>query len=773
MRRSFILIVISVSICSCKKEVSTSQSHIEEKVDSLLRLMTIEEKIGQTALRGTSSREKGLSDKLKEQVRNGHVGAMLNVMNVEHVKELQRIATEESPHGIPLIFARDVIHGFKTIFPIPLGQAASWNPDLVKQGARVAAKEASTRGIRWTFAPMLDIARDPRWGRIAESPGEDPFLAQAISKASVMGFQGKDLSDPQSIVACAKHFAGYGAAIGGRDYNTTIIHDELLYNVYLPPFKAAIESGVSTFMTSFNELNGVPATGNEFLLKTILRDQWNFDGFVVSDWNSVTEMIPHGYAANEQEAALKAARAGMDMEMTSKAYENYLKTLIETDNLSERVLDEMVRNILRVKFKMGLFQNPEFDSANIDYAPEHLEAAKQAAIESMVLLKNRGNILPLDFSKQKVAVIGPLADAPHEQLGTWTFDGEKEKTVTPVSALREQFSTTALNGEKNYKIASSDDSLEELSENQIRFIKGLTHSRDRSRKDFGKALKTAQETDVILFIGGEEAILSGEAHSRSNIDLPGAQEALIKELAKLDKPIVLVIMAGRPITIGNIIDDVNAILVAWHPGTMGGPALVDILSGKVSPSGRLPVTWPKSVGQIPIFYNHKNTGRPASEETFVGIDDIPIEAWQSSLGNNSHYLDDGFTPLFPFGFGLTYSNFSYSKIQLNKVTFSQGDAVEVKFNLTNTGHKQATEVVQYYFQDVSASITRPVRELIGFDKVTLKGGEKKEMTFLFPIEGLSFYNKNGEKVLEPGSFNFWVAPNAVEGEKSTFKVVFD
>ena len=747
MKQLFGFIFFSIVLFSCgDSSTESKQSSIDQKVDSLLSLMTLEEKIGQTALRGTSSREKGLSEALKQQVREGKVGAMLNVMNVAYVKELQRIAVEESPNGVPLIFARDVIHGFKTIFPIPLGQAASWNPALVEQGARIAAKEATSRGIRWTFAPMLDIARDPRWGRIAESPGEDPYLAEVISTASVKGFQGSDLTDPQSMIACAKHFAGYGAAIGGRDYNTAIIHDELLYNIYLPPFKAAVEAGVGTFMTSFNELNGIPATGNEFLLRTVLRDQWNFNGFVVSDWNSVIEMIPHGYASDEKEAALKAGKVGMDMEMTSTAYSDHLAALIDEGKLDISALDQMVKNILQMKFKMGLFENPGFEEENLDYHPEHLAATKQAALESMVLLKNSENTLPIDFSKNKIALIGPLADAPHEQLGTWTFDGEKEHTVTPLAVLKEKYGA------------------------QINYASGFTHSRDKTKNGFAEALAAARKSDIILFVGGEEAILSGEAHSRANINLPGAQEALIKELAKLNKPIVLIIMAGRPITLGNIINDVDAILMAWHPGTMGGPALAEILNGESSPSGRLPVTWPKSVGQIPIFYNHKNTGRPASTETFVGIDDIPVGAWQSSLGNNSHYLDDGFTPLYPFGFGLTYSAFEYGESSLNKEVFTKGDAVEVKYTLTNTGNVEAAEVVQFYFQDVSASITRPVRELIGFDKVTLQGGETKELSFVFPIEDLSFYNKQGKQILEPGNFNFWVAPNAAEGMKISFEV---
>lgn len=744
MRKIIVFVLAVYLFSSCSDNPKSAQSRIEQQVDSVLSKMSLEEKIGQTALRGTSSRGSGLSDEIKQQVREGKIGAMLNVKNPVHIKELQTIATEESPNGIPLIFARDVIHGFKTIFPIPLGQAASWNTDLVEQGSRIAAIEASSRGIRWTFAPMIDIARDPRWGRIAESPGEDPFLASMISKASVVGFQGESLSDPSSMMACAKHFAGYGAAVGGRDYNSAIIHDELLYNVYLPPFEAAVEAGAGTFMTSFNELNGVPATGNQFLLDHILRKQWGFDGFVVSDWNSVIEMIPHGYAADEKEAALKAGLAGMDMEMTSTAYSDHLEQLLKEGLLDTEAIDEMVRNILRIKFKMNLFENPHFEDNEVAYLPKHLEAAQTAATESMVLLKNEG-VMPIDIN-EKIALIGPLANAPHEQLGTWTFDGEKDHTITPLASLKE-----------NYP-------------NQIHYASGLTHSRDKSRKGFAEAMQAARQSDVIVFIGGEEAILSGEAHSRANIDLPGAQEELIKELSKLNKPLILVIMAGRPITLGNIIGDVDAILMAWHPGTMGGPALADLLCGRVSPSGRLPVTWPRSVGQVPIYYNHKNTGRPASEESYVGIDDIPVGAWQSSLGNESHYLDDGFTPLFPFGYGLTYSKIDYGNITINKNEFSKGDALEVSFALTNSGDVAASEVVQYYFQDVSASITRPVRELIGFDKVSLEAGESKEVTFLLPIEELSYYNGSGESILEPGEFNFWVAPNAQEGEKVSFVV---
>lgn len=723
----------------------SQNENIEERIDQLLSKMTLTEKIGQVSQRGTSSREKGLSEELKEAVRQGKVGSLLNVMNTENVRILQKIAVEESPNGIPLIFARDVIHGFKTIFPIPLGQAATWNPELVERGARIASVEASAVGIRWTFAPMLDISRDPRWGRIAESAGEDPYLTSVMAKAYVNGFQGDDLTDPSSMIACAKHFVGYGAAEGGRDYNTAIIHEQLLHNIYLKPFKTAVDEGIATFMTSFNELNGVPASGNNYILDKVLRDTWNFDGFVVSDWNSITEMINHGFSQDAKAAAASSANAGLDMEMMSKAYENHLEELIEEGQVGIDQLDNLVRNILRIKIRMGLFENPYFvENQDILYDDAHLKSARVAAREGMVLLKNE-NALPLS-KKTKVALIGPLADAPHEQLGTWTFDGEKDHTVTVLKAFEDS----------KYK---------------FNFAKGLDYSRDLSEKGFSEAIETANNSDIILFVGGEEAILSGEAHSRANIDLPGAQEALIKELAKTGKPIVLVIMAGRPITLGNIIDDVDAILFAWHPGTMGGPATLDLVYGDYNPSGRLPVSWPRTVGQIPVHYNHKKTGRPASEKSFVHIENIPIGVWQSSLGNTSHYLDDGYTPLFPFGYGLSYSSVKYSKFTTSKNTLAMNGTITASATITNTGKVSTTEIVQLYFQDEFASITRPVRQLADFKRVELAPGESEVVEFVITSEQLEFYNLDSEWVAEPGSFNLWIGPNAVEGLKGKFELV--
>ncbi|MEO1628013.1 MAG: glycoside hydrolase family 3 N-terminal domain-containing protein, partial [Bacteroidota bacterium] len=694
----FFLILLCLGMVACSPtattEPTTTVNEVEGRIDSILSKMSLEEKVGQLALRGRSSREKGaLPESLLERVRRGEIGAFLNVMDTSHVRKLQEVAIKESKHGIPLIFARDVIHGFKTVFPIPLGQAASWNPAIVEEGSRIAAMEASSLGIRWTFAPMLDICQDSRWGRIAESPGEDPYLARQLAAAYVRGFQGDDLSDPTRMAACAKHFIAYGAAIGGRDYNTAIVSEEQLYNLFLPPFEEAIEGGVATLMSSFNEVNGVPATGNKKILMDILRGTYGFDGFVVSDWNSVVEMIAHGFARDELHAAELAAIAGMDMEMTSQTYEKFLIKLIKADLVPQSQLDFYVRNILRTKFRLGLFDNPFVpkDHPGTFYANNHLEKATTAAIESSVLLKNDG-ILPLR-SRTKVLLTGPLADKGREQLGTWSFDGEGDPSITPREAMEEAV-----------------------------FVEGLSYSRDQNKKDFKKVLSAARKADVVVFVGGEEAILSGEAHSRANIRLPGVQEELLAELTKLGKPVVLVLLAGRAINVTEYIDEMDAVLMMWHPGTMGGPALQKMLYGSAEPSGRLPISWPKAAGQLPYFYNHKSTGRPANPEKYVGINDIPVGAWQSSLGNESHYLDLGYTPLFPFGYGLSYSMVEYGAIRPSATSLGEGEQIDLGLEVTNVGKRKTYEVVQLYVRDVVGRVTRPVRELKGFQKVRLEAG---------------------------------------------------
>ena len=721
---------------------------IEKKIDNLIKKMSIEQKIGQACLKGTSSRSKGLSEELKNEVRKGLVGAILNLTDPKLVFEIQKIAVDESPSHIPLLFGRDVIHGYKTIFPIPLGLAASWDIPLVEKTSKIAANESYSNCFNWTFAPMIDIARDARWGRIAESPGEDPLLASRLGVAYIKGFQGEDPSVPGQILACAKHFAAYGAAEGGRDYNTVSMSESMLRNVYLKPFEAAAKSGAATFMSSFNDINGIPASGNKFLLKKILREEWKYDGFVVSDWNSVTEMIPHGFAADEKDAALKAASAGLDMEMTSLSYANHLKTLITEKKISEKELDEMVRNILRIKFRAGIFENPYFkDREKFSIlTAESLATAKESAIKSCVLLKNENQILPLQ-SNQKIAVIGPLADAPREQLGTWIFDGNKADSQTPLKALQTSFG-----------------------QNNVFYAAGLSHSRSLSEEGFAEAITEAKKADVILFFAGEEAILSGEAHSRANINLPGLQEKLIAELSKTGKPIVLIIMAGRPITLGAVLPNVKAILMAWHPGTMAGPAISDIVKGIANPSGKLPVTWPKEVGQIPIYYNHPSTGRPADPKTFVAIQDIPVEAWQSSLGNNSHYLDAGYEPQFPFGFGLSYTSFVYDNLKIEKTNLKTNDRLTVTANITNTGNTTGIETVQLYVQDITGSIVRPVRELKDFVQIELKSKESRTVEFSIPVSDLAFYNDQMELKTEPGDFKLWIASHAENGLEGNFKV---
>ncbi len=727
---------------------SDRNKEMEKKINTILKSMSIEEKIGQTNLKGTSSRSKGLSNELKDLVRKGLVGSILNLTNPADVLEIQKIAVEESPNHIPLLFGRDVIHGYKTIFPIPLGLSATWDMDLVEKTSKVTAHESYSRCFNWTFAPMVDICRDARWGRIAESPGEDPFLAAKLGAAYVKGFQGDDLSKPGNIIACAKHFAAYGAAEGGRDYNTVNMSESLLRNIYLKPFESSVNAGVATFMTSFNDINGVPASGNKFLLQKVLRDEWKFNGFVVSDWNSITEMIYHGYCVDEKEAALKAASAGLDMEMTSQSYINHLKTLIKERKIEEKQLDEMVRNILRIKLKAGVFENPyfkdreKFSLLNV----ESLALAKVAAIRSCVLLKNDNNVLPLDKNK-KIAIVGPLADAAKEQLGTWIFDGDKLDSQTPLKTFLAKYDNQNCN-----------------------YASGLSHSRSESREGFKEAIEVASKSDVILFFGGEEAILSGEAHSRADISLPGFQEQFIEELHKTGKPIVLIIMAGRPITLERILSKLSAVVMAWHPGTMAGPALFDVLTGVENPSGKLTVTWPKTAGQIPIYYNHPNTGRPADPKTFVGIKDIPIEAWQSSLGNTSHYLDAGFEPQFPFGFGLSYTQFSYRDLKIEKSKLSQKDHLKVSATITNTGKVKGKEIVQLYVRDMVGSTVRPVRELKGFHIIALNPGESKKVEFSIPVSDFAFYNDEMIYKTEPGAFKFWITNHAENGLEGDFIV---
>nr|AFH08279.1 hypothetical protein [uncultured bacterium]AIA99599.1 hypothetical protein [uncultured bacterium contig00103(2014)] len=692
--------------------------------------------------------DKMLDSNITGPVRNGKIGSLLNVTDAEMVNKMQKAALEDSRLGIPLIIGRDVIHGFKTIFPIPLGQAASFDPQLVEDGARVAAVEARSTGVTWTFAPMLDISRDARWGRIAESLGEDPYLGGVLGAAMVRGFQGNgNLNDPGSVAACVKHFIGYGAAEGGRDYNSTNIPPHLMRNVYLRPFHEAIKAGAATLMTSFNDNDGIPASGNGYILKNILRDEWKFDGFVVSDWNSVGEMIAHGYAKDDRQAAELSANAGLDMEMVTGSYMKYLPELIKEGIVSMETVDNAVRNILRIKFRMGLFENPYVDTkkASVLYADDHLKAARQAAIESAILLKNDNNTLPLSEAK-KIAVIGPMADAPHDQMGTWVFDGDKNYTVTPVGALKGEYK-------------------------HIDYVyePALGYSRDKNTANFEKAKQAAASADVAVVFLGEEAILSGEAHSLSNINLIGVQSDLLKAVKSAGKPVVLVIMSGRPLTIERDLPYADAVLFNFHPGTMGGPAIFDLLFGKANPSGKLPVTFVREVGQIPMYYNHNSTGRPAPEKVMT-LDQIELEAGQTSLGNTSFYLDSGKDPLFPFGYGLSYTTFEYSDITLSSPSIPMNGTLTVKVTLKNTGKVDGAEVAQLYIQDIVGSVIRPVKELKGFQRVALKAGEAKTIEFSLTTNDLAFYGRDLVEKAEKGDFNVWVGGNSNASLRSTFSV---
>lgn len=715
---------------------------VEAQVDAVLARMTLDEKIGQLE-QFTLNPDFSVTERL---VREGRVGSILSTVNVKAIDRLQRIAVEESRLGIPLIFGRDVIHGYRTVFPIPLGQACSWNPDLVQEGARIAANEATVDGIQWTFAPMVDIARDPRWGRIAEGYGEDPFLASAMAAASVKGFQGDDLTDRTRVLACVKHFAGYGASEGGRDYNTTLIPTRELRDIYLPPFKAAIDAGARTLMTGFNDLDGVPVSANHLLLDDILRDEWGFDGLVLSDFGAIRELVKHGFAQDMAEAAARALDAGVDMEMGSSTYLDHLKNLVAAGVISESLIDARVRNILRVKFEMGLFEHPFRIPGREDVllSADHLAAAREMAAQSAVLLSNKG-VLPLRPGG-KVAVIGPMADAPYDQLGTWALDGDPDDSRTVLAALKER-----------------------LGKDHVIYARGLPTTRSLKQDGFPAAVAAAKKADVALLFVGEEAFLSGEAHSRSDISLPGAQEALVKAVADTGTPVVMVVMAGRPITFSELAESVDAVLVAFHSGTMAGPALADLLTGDRSPSGRLPLTWPVAVGQVPIYYNQKNTGRPASGE-FKPLDKLPAETRQSILGFTSFYLDIGYHPAYPFGHGLTYSKFSYKDLELSATQVPLGGSIEVSATIRNTGGREATEVVQLYVHDVSGSVTRPVRELKGFQRVTLAPGESRSVKFTLHTDDLSFTNEAMKHGTEPGKFTVWIAPNAAEGLEGTFEV---
>lgn len=707
---------------------STSTA-VEAKVDSVLKLMTLEEKVGQMTLFTSDLATTGptIRDDYVKLIKEGKVGALFNAYGTDYTRKLQKMATEDTRLGIPLLFGYDVVHGFRTIFPIPLGIAASWNTDLAEQSARVAARESAASGLHWTFAPMIDVARDARWGRIAEGAGEDPYLTSKFGEAYVQGYQGKDLSDTETILSTLKHFAAYGAAVAGRDYNTVNMSNRELREVYLPPFKASLEAGAATVMTSFNEYNGVPATASEFLFNDILREEWNFDGFVVTDYTSIPEMIAHGFAANEKEAALESLEANVDMDMQSGLFLSELPELVKSGRVEVKQIDQAVRRILRMKFKLGLFEDPfryidaEREKKEL-LSEENRAEAREIAQESIVLLKNDNALLPLDKNVGKLAVIGPLADSKKDMLGSWSAAGEWEDNVTMLSGIKEKVN-------KNTEVV---------------YAKGTGVTGD-STQGIAEAVEAARNADVAVLALGEGRLMSGEAASRATLDLPGKQQELLKAVYDTGTPVVLILANGRPLAVEWADEHIPAIVESWFLGTEAGNAIADVLFGDVNPSAKLPVTFPRTVGMEPLYYNQKNTGRPQSDQKYT-----------------SKYIDVENSPLYPFGFGLSYTTFDYGDPELSSDTITPGDSVDVTIEVSNTGDRKGKEIVQLYIRDLYASITRPIKELRGFKKVELASGESKKVTFKLGPEDFSFYNKKMEKVVEPGDFNIMVGSSSAD-----------
>jgi beta-glucosidase len=714
----------------------------ETKIDSIISLMTVEEKFGQlNQIGGTwySDKTERLDAEQTAMLKEGKVGSFLGIMGAAETGRIEHIAVDETRLHIPVLFGYDVIHGLATISPIPLAEASSWNPELVEQSAHVAAVEASAAGIQWTYAPMVDIARDPRWGRIAEGSGEDPYLGSVMAAARVHGFQGKNILDDGNIIACVKHFAAYGAAEAGRDYNTVDMSDRTLREIYLPPYKAAIDAGAWTVMSSFNEINGVPATANHWLMTDLLRGEWKFKGLVVSDFTAVKELIKHGVAANSVDAGTLALTAGVDIDMVSRIYVDSLSAAVQSGRIPMTVLDEAVRRVLRVKFAYGLFDNP-YRNADPSKGPvvllskEHRNAARTMADESIVLLKNENNTLPISLSTKKIALIGPLAGTENkkELAGAWAWTKKPETIVSVIEGIKQRV----------------------LHSTQILYGKGCEILSDSGAR-IEQAVRVAKQADVVVAVVGESQNMSGEAASKTNLDLPGKQKELLRALSKTGKPIILVVMSGRPLTIEWESKSFPAIIEAWHLGVETGNALADVLFGDVNPSGKLPVTFPRNVGQIPLYYNHKSTGRPFNESDRF----------------TSRYLDSPNSPLYPFGFGLSYTTFSYSNLMVSSPGIKKDGSVNVSVDVTNSGKREGKEVVQLYVQDEYATVTRPVKELKGFKKISLKPGETKTIELTLTPDDLSFYNLEMKKVVEPGTFKVFVGGNSVDCSETTFEVI--
>jgi len=728
---------------------------IDVKVDSILKIMTLEEKVGQMNqyngfwdVTGPSP-EGGNAEKKYEDLRKGRVGSMLTVRGTEQVRAVQKIVVEESRLGIPLIIGFDVIHGYKTLSPIPLAEAASWDLEAIQKSASVAASEASASGINWTFAPMVDISRDPRWGRVMEGAGEDPYLGSKIAVARVHGFQGEDLAAVNTIAATAKHFAGYGFVEAGREYNKADIGSVTLHNIVLPPFKAAEEAGVKTFMNGFNELNGIPVTGSDYLLRDLLKNKWGFKGFVISDWASIGEMVTHGYAKDLAHAAEMGVKAGVDMDMESYSYIDELVNLVETGKVDVALIDDAVRRILRVKFELGLFDDPykycdPEREKNVIGSKENQEAVLDMAKKSIVLLKNNNKLLPLKKKGQKIAVIGPLADDNNSVLGSWRIASKDSSGISVLDGLK-QYTGNDLMFEKGADLLT----------NEPTFINELAFN-TTDTSGFEKAINVAKNSDVVILVLGEHGFQSGEGRSRTNLDLPGVQQELMEKIYEANKNVVLVLNNGRPLVLNWAANHIPAIVEAWHLGTQTGNAVAQVLYGDYNPSGKLPMTFPRNVGQIPIYYSHKNTGRPVDPQPGANM-----VFW-------SHYSDVESSPLFPFGYGLSYTSFNYSNLNVEKDSYALNEEVQVSVELSNTGDYDGKEVVQLYIRDLFAKIVRPVRELKGFQLVELKKGESKTIKFSLTSKELGYYDQDGNFTVEPGEFEIFVGTDSNASLKTHF-----
>ena len=739
MNKGFVCsFVVALLLASCSKQPSSDKDAF---IDDLLSQMTIDEKIGQTVLY-TSGYDiitgPTVDPHYQEYLKKGMVGGIFNAVGADYTRSLQKMAVEETRLGIPLIFGYDVIHGQRTIFPIPLAESCSWDLDAIERSARIAAIEATAEGVNWIYAPMVDISRDPRWGRVAEGAGEDTYWGSLVAAARVKGFQGDKLSDENTVVACVKHYAGYGASMAGRDYNTVDMSLNELWNTHLPPFKAALDAGSASIMTSFNDLNGIPATGNSYLLKDILIDMWKFQGMVVTDYTSINEMIQHGYAKDEKHSAEIAMNAGVHMDMQGGVYMNHIKELIAEGKVSEEDVTHAARKVLETKYDLGLFDDPyrycntEREKTEI-FTEEHKDAARDMARKSMVLLKNDNQTLPL-VEGQKIALIGPLAKDKYEILGCWSAMGERD--TVPVSVYEGLVDAVGIN--------------------QIKYAKGCDIQSD-DKKGFQEAIQVAKQSDVVVMVMGEFHNMSGENNARTDLSLPGVQLELIKELKKTGKPLVLIMYNGRPLTINWENDNVDAILEAWFLGTMGGAAIADVLTGAYNPSGKLTMTFPQNVGQIPLFYNHKNTGRP-------------YDPTQPHLAYGAKYWDVSNEPLFPFGYGLSYTKFDYADMKISSDIITKDSPLTVSVKLTNTGNYDGEEVVQLYTRDLVASVTRPVKELKKYKKVFLKKGESKTIDFELTVDDLRFYNNQLEYVYEEGDFVVFVGGDSTTEMQLEFEL---